>query len=494
MQSPSVKPTSEQRIEQVSSILARSLFLLVLLTLILVFVTVALMIDGDLSRIAGSSLIVLVVVLIVLFGLAWKLLRTDPVQLIPISTRLVHLFSKPFFNLLVVSLLIEAGLFVTLFNERFLGQASNLPIIIGLWGILLFIFWLLVSFPLIISLVEHPIWKISTISIALLVIFWGVFTLNSRLMDWGQALQDKLGLVYGRDLGDDLQDDSEAYWTEYFSINRPFVPYIGYRSTPFDGVYIDVNDEGIRESIALAPLDNATDDITIHFYGGSTLWGYGARTEYTIPSVVSQILHDAYQYNVDVTNFADVGYKSLQDRILFDIQLAKNNIPDIAIFYQGFNDIGLGSIRDGYMGASPDEMPIASIPLLDDIDTLYDYYTYNLQALYALADIHDVTVVVIWQPTWVYKTLTDYEHYRIIEQPQLYSDRYREYELQLDPQLEAFAEDNNIEHFLMYADFFSAEDDTIFFDNVHITEEGNRQVGAAIADYLIDNILNITKD
>jgi lysophospholipase L1-like esterase len=492
MQSP-----SEQRIKQTSSILARSLFLLVLLTLILVFITVGLMTGGDLSSLAGSSLIVVVVMLIVLFRLAWKLLRTDPVKLIPISTRIVRTFSNPFFNLLVAGILLESGLFVTLFNERLLGleaQIPKLPIVVGLWGVLFAIFWLMVSFPLLARLVEHPIWKITTVCITLLVIFWGVFTLNSQLMDWGQVWLDKMGLAWARDLGVDLQDDSEAYWTEHFSINRPFAPYIGYRSTPFDGVYIDINDEGIRESIALAPLDNARDDITIHFYGGSTMWGYGARTEYTIPSVVSQILHDNYQYNVEVTNFSDVGYKSLQDRILFDIQLAKNNIPDIAIFYQGFNDIGLGSMKDHYMGASPNEMPIASIPLPDDIDTLYEYYTYNIQALNALGDIHNVTVVVIWQPTWVYKPLTDYEHYWIIEQPHLHSDRFREYQLQLDPQLSAFSQNNNIEHFLNYADFFSEEDDTMFFDNVHITEEGNRQVGAAIADYLIDNILNITEE
>ena len=178
----------------------------------------------------------------------------------------------------------------------------------------------------------------------------------------------------------------------------------------------------------------------------------------------------------------------------FVIQLAMNNMPDIAIFYQSYNDISFGPMKDRYMGASPDEMPIAAIPLPDDIDTLYDYYTYNRQALYALADIQDVTIVVIWQPSWVYKPLTDYEHRRIIEPPQLHSDRFREYQLQLDPQLEAYVQDNHIEHFLNYADFFSEDTDMIFFDNVHITEDGNRQVGTAIAEYLVDNILNTTEE
>src|SRR5690606_27872853 len=112
MQSPSVLPSAEQHIQQAATTLARSLFLLVLLALILMFITVGLVTGGDFSHIAGSSLIALVVILIALIGLAWKLLRTDPTRLLPISNRIVRIFSKPFLNLIIVGLILEATLFV----------------------------------------------------------------------------------------------------------------------------------------------------------------------------------------------------------------------------------------------------------------------------------------------------------------------------------------------------------------------------------------------
>ena len=347
----------------------------------------------------------------------------------------------------------------------------------------------MLSFPLLAQITNHPIWKITTLSVTLFAILWGCVQVNNLIMDTIYDYQQVLVHVNQKDLGGDLQNHNIDFWNEYFSIKQPFVPYIGHRSTSYEGEYVNVNKDRLRKTVALADFDDPVGELTIHFYGGSALWGYGARDEYTIPSLISQIMHDNHRYNINAINFADIGYNSLQDKTIFDIQLLKGNIPDIAIFYQGYNDISLGSIKKSYIGASSNALSIASIPL-PDVDSVYNFYTRYIQSINATASVHDVEVVIIWQPTWVYKPLTIYEERVILSPRQSHSSTVQDYYLTLDPKLERFTSEFNIDHFLLYSDFFEETTETVFIDTVHITEAGNGQIASAITDYLVENILD----
>ncbi len=82
--------------------------------------------------------------------------------------------------------------------------------------------------------------------------------------------------------------------------------------------------------------DYSRDVIKIYMYGGSTM--HGESKDESIPHYLSAFLCDA-GYNVEVKNFGQAGYVSTQEMIKFILQIREGNVPDIAVFYDGFNDI-----------------------------------------------------------------------------------------------------------------------------------------------------------
>ncbi len=66
-------------------------------------------------------------------------------------------------------------------------------------------------------------------------------------------------------------------------------------------------------------------------FGGSTLWGTGVKDEHTIPSFLQSFLGKDY----DVYNYGETGYVSMQELNYLLHMLAKGNIPEAVIFYDG---------------------------------------------------------------------------------------------------------------------------------------------------------------
>ena len=78
-------------------------------------------------------------------------------------------------------------------------------------------------------------------------------------------------------------------------------------------------------------------------FGGSTMWGAGARDDYTIPSFLSKMLTQAFPGRIRVVNYGRSGFVSTQERILLFQALQHGCRPQIAIFYPGFP--GLNGVR-----------------------------------------------------------------------------------------------------------------------------------------------------
>jgi hypothetical protein len=72
-------------------------------------------------------------------------------------------------------------------------------------------------------------------------------------------------------------------------------------------------------------------------FGGSALWGTGARDEFTIPSILAKELEQV-GIVCDITNFGESGYVSTQEVITLLLRLQKGDVPDLVIFYDGVND------------------------------------------------------------------------------------------------------------------------------------------------------------
>jgi lysophospholipase L1-like esterase len=137
---------------------------------------------------------------------------------------------------------------------------------------------------------------------------------------------------------------SQAAWpVDYYreleqSDKATWVSYVYWRRIPFHGQYINVDDEGLR--VTWSPDGSrpaAKDDLNIMMLGGSTMWGLGARDEFTIPSLLAKRLTE-HKIRARVANFGQIGYVSTQEMIALMLELRKGNIPDVVVFYDGFND------------------------------------------------------------------------------------------------------------------------------------------------------------
>ncbi len=71
--------------------------------------------------------------------------------------------------------------------------------------------------------------------------------------------------------------------------------------------------------------------------GGSSLWGYGARDDQTIPSLLSRDLFER-KWDVRIRNLAEIGYVNTQEVVALFRELQSGYRPDLVIFYDGVND------------------------------------------------------------------------------------------------------------------------------------------------------------
>ncbi len=138
----------------------------------------------------------------------------------------------------------------------------------------------------------------------------------------------------------------EAAWTaayyEEFREAWPMVwqSYVYWRREPYSGQFINVNEDRLRQtwrppaggdSVAGSPA-------RVFVFGGSTVWGTGVRDDYTIPSCLARELTEA-GHSVRVFNFGESGYVSTQEVITLLRCLQSGDVPDIAVFYNGVNDV-----------------------------------------------------------------------------------------------------------------------------------------------------------
>lgn len=134
------------------------------------------------------------------------------------------------------------------------------------------------------------------------------------------------------------ESNAKKYFIEFQESGKAeYYPYLGYRRLPnYSGDYINLDENSIRKTIN--KCEKASKKIKIFMFGGSTMWGTGARDEGTIPSLLSNELCKN-DIQAEVTNFGEDGYVNTQEMIKLQLELRNGNIPDIAIFYDGVNDV-----------------------------------------------------------------------------------------------------------------------------------------------------------
>ena len=346
-----------------------------------------------------------------------------------------------------------------------------------------------------------------------LALFAILVAVSSRFVS-GSGIAERLrGALDYRPLAfidDGAAPSSREFWAEQSTVLVRWLPYSYWTVAPFDGAYISVDESGRRRTPSYAEDHEAP---RIYFFGGSTMWGLGARDAYTIPAQVAKLLAER-DYPAQVQSYAQTGYVSWQDLLLFQAQLALGNVPDLAVFYQGFNDVyaaflqaGAGltlrenlRVNDVELGRLLRSGQPALLPFDADISE-YDWslvtsgaatplaiaerWLANRRLIRAAAREHRARALFVWQPTLYAKTARTGAEQQFLDEVERQEAGFTDLYRAVVGIVRERAADENFDDILFLTDEFSDVSEGIFFDRVHITEIGNRQVAESLLDPIL---------
>jgi lysophospholipase L1-like esterase len=132
-------------------------------------------------------------------------------------------------------------------------------------------------------------------------------------------------------------DWSAGYFGEFRrAVRVDWKPYVEWWQRPYRGAYVTLDERGLRPT----PGEKTTDSkaIRILCFGGSTMMGMGARDDHTIPAVLARRLTES-GHRVSITNYGQLGHNSTQEVITLQQLLKSGKRVDIALFYDGVNEM-----------------------------------------------------------------------------------------------------------------------------------------------------------
>jgi len=126
-------------------------------------------------------------------------------------------------------------------------------------------------------------------------------------------------------------DWAPEHFREFLALNTEYRSYYGWRRRAFAGKTINIDQEGIRQTVQGSGAPAAK---SIAFFGGSTMWGTGADDKHTIPSLFAKRSPDHLAYN-----FGESGHTAHQNLNVLIEQIATGLLPDVVVFYNGVNEV-----------------------------------------------------------------------------------------------------------------------------------------------------------
>lgn len=302
-----------------------------------------------------------------------------------------------------------------------------------------------------------------------------------------------------------------AYDKELFSsYNTSWRPYVYWRRTPYAGKYINIDNRGIRATAAGEPDEShASRKLKIFMFGGSTMWGEGVRDRHTIPSLLAKELATR-NIKAEITNFGEVAYVQTQELIELVLQLQRGNVPDIVIFYDGYNDVYaamqnrsagfsqfewkreleynistrynklkkvflLNSLEQFYLGRfikSLSDKLTYKQPFSQESKTLskdiIEVYLNNIKIIAALGKAYGFLPLFYWQPViYTKNNLTAFEKGFATEP---LGSLYHQAHAVMEANAAEFAK----YHFYDISGLFAAARNSVYIDYSHVNEDANR--------------------
>ena len=127
----------------------------------------------------------------------------------------------------------------------------------------------------------------------------------------------------------------ETWYNQEFT----YEPYTQFRRKAQKGEFLNIHEEGFRyiQDQCSYPVNKS--NYNIFLFGGSAAFGYGVGDNDTIASRIQHRLRNNYNFtNVCVYNFGRSSYFSIQEGILLQNLIRKNQIPDMSIYIDLLND------------------------------------------------------------------------------------------------------------------------------------------------------------
>jgi lysophospholipase L1-like esterase len=260
---------------------------------------------------------------------------------------------------------------------------------------------------------------------------------------------------------------------------------------------------------------------SIWVFGSSAAWGWGARSDLTIPSQLATYLV-ASKPTVRVHNFAQPGYVSTQDALALLMKLREREPPDLVIFYSGVNDV-LASLQNGRAGLPQNEanrqrefniltrpgdlarsfveavvsasafnrlatsaarrlLPVRPVPTKpfgpEQAEQLLTAYQHNMHLAADLGKRYGFPVLACWQPTlFTKKSMRPYE-----------TEKANQYAWLREPiaQVDRLIDDGRLQDLpVRFADLRHVLDDEkklVFVDFCHTTEHANVTIAGVLAE------------
>lgn len=306
---------------------------------------------------------------------------------------------------------------------------------------------------------------------------------------------------------------------EKLKLHGMWWPYVYFRAKPFTGEMITISSNGLRKTW------NSFDEpikFRIFMFGGSTMNG-ALRDDYTIPSQLSRKIYNLGYRGVEVVNFGQGGYVNTQEMLTLLFEIRSQNIPHVAIFYDGINDVFSG-IQQGRPGLAQNEqnriedfnasksitshqvltfikerqlyrlsqrissMLFVRVAPAPDIDhdrvakEVVNTYLFNRDIIELVSKKYGIQTWYYWQPTFFDKPqLSEYEKKSEKTYPfYVYPDIYQKSSQLISKTIAA----KKIPNLKNISRVFNDTKHTIFLDTLHVSEEGD----GMLADEILKNL------